>query len=321
MAKTACLPSVVAGTGHLATTGPTCLGGGAGRSAERRFAVVFCAMSTAGHSQPRRHPAGSVATGVVSLLMDLGHADEVRRLGEEGDWGCASAWASAAVERGEFDEALAMLTPFADTGWWPSVVARDRVVADAAESLESPESTETSELTEPAETIAPAPSPDTDDSAAVLARAGRVTEAVDFLHAAALREGGFPHQALPALVGMTAEYAEYGLHERVLAIIDDVASKTDGMTVGLLERRAAVLALRGDTEQAFAELSEADGDAPWLTELQLARILAGVGLYEEVVTRLAAFDDSCFLLAKASALLRLGRVAEAIEVGRGPRLS
>lgn len=258
-------------------------------------------MSTAGHAQPRRHPEGSVVTGVVSLLMDLGHSDEVRRLGEEGDWGCASAWASAAVERGEYDEALAMLTPFADTGWWPAVVARDRVVADSQDPARR------------TETIAPEPLPDADDHAVTLARAGRVAEAVEILHAAAVREGGFPYEALPALVGMTAEY---GLHEQVLAIIDDVAAQTGEMTIGLLECRAAVLALRGDTDQAFSELSEATEEAPWVIEIVLARVLARVGLHEEVVARLAGSDDSRFLPEYASALIRLGRVAEAIEFGR-----
>lgn len=63
--------------------------------------------------------------------MEHGHGDEVRRLGAEGDWGCALAWASAAAERGDIDAALALLEPFAATGWWPAAVAHNRVATDA----------------------------------------------------------------------------------------------------------------------------------------------------------------------------------------------
>jgi predicted negative regulator of RcsB-dependent stress response len=252
-----------------------------------------------------------VATDIVTLLMDLGHSDTVRQLGAEGDWGCASAWASAAAERGETDEALAMLAPFAETGWWPAVVARDRVIADAQEPVP--------------EAIVPAPDVDripeahdvheTDEVVATLIAQGRVAEAVEILHAAAVREGGLPYLALPVLIAMTAEHA---LHDRVLAIIDDVADRNeDGVTVALRERRAAVLALRGDTDQAVAELSAADDEPLWLTELRMARILVGVGLLEEAASRLAGSDDPRFMIERASVLVRLGRVDEAIEVARG----
>ncbi|NUR62780.1 MAG: hypothetical protein HOV87_29610 [Catenulispora sp.] len=88
-------------------------------------------MTIAEAAQPRRHPEGSIAQGVISALIEHGHGDEVRRLGAEGDWGCASVWASAAAERGDIDAALALLEPFAATGWWPAVVARNQVAADA----------------------------------------------------------------------------------------------------------------------------------------------------------------------------------------------
>ena len=248
-------------------------------------------------------------TEIVRLLMDLGYSDEVRCLGDEGDWGAASAWASAAAERGEFDEALAMLTPFADTGWFPAVVARNRVIADAEEPPEA---------RVPASSPGPISEPG-HDRVAPLLREGRVAEAVEMLHAEALVEGAYPCLALPTLVGMTAEY---GLHDRVLAVIDEIAGQGDGMTIDLLERRAAVLALRGDTDQAFSELSEwDDGGVPWLTELLLARILAGVGLYEVAATRLSVIDDARCLIEQASMLVRLGRVAEAIEVARAHRLT
>lgn len=58
-----------------------------------------------------------------------------------------------------------------------------------------------------------------------------------------------------------------------------------------------------------------------LTELQLAQNLAGVGLCEEAAGRLSAIDDARCLIEQASTLVRLGRVAEAIEVARARRLT
>lgn len=73
---------------------------------------------------------GWIAPWNVSLLIEHGHADEVRRLAGAGDWYCARAWSTALIEQGQRDAALDVLGPFADTGWW----CANQVVADLLES-------------------------------------------------------------------------------------------------------------------------------------------------------------------------------------------
>ena len=310
--------------------------------------------------------------------MEHCYYDEVYRLGAEGDWGCASAWASAAAERGDVDAALALLEPFAATGWWPAVVARDRVAAGDGRDPELQDDDSQAQLRyflvgawsgeldatadtrldllitrlidegraaevrkllgEPGSqhiasryaahlehhgdraaaldvlaTYATSPAPRLlDEYAAMLTRAGRIEEAVTLLHAAALDEGAHPYLALPTLVRMTADRS---LTDRVLAIIEEVADRNDGMSLALQEQRAGVLALRGDVDQALAELTDPD-EAPWLTQLQLARILAKLDQLDEAIAVLSTVDDPGAAIERAILLVRQGRVAEAITVGR-----
>ena len=344
---------------------------------------------------------------VVSTLMECGYGDEVRRLGEEGDWGCASVWAAASADRGDVDAALAMLDPFADTGWWPAVVARNRLVADAeahaaasAASAASP-AADVRSLSGPADAerepgrwqddpeeelrfhLAGGWSWGLDDVAAarldrllarliaegreadirnlltepgslfiasryashleqrgdraaaldvlavyaatparlllpeytaMLTRAGRVEEAVDLLCAAAFDEAE-PVTALPTLVRMTADH---DVADRVLALIEEVANRQEGMTFPLREQRAGVLALRNETDAAIAELTDPDGPRmpPWWPRLHLAHILTNFGRRDEAIAILATIDDPGATIERATLLVRQGRVAEAITIAR-----
>ena len=78
------------------------------------------------------------------MLIQCGYLDVLRRHGAAGDWNCASAWASAVVERGaaagrdaadadaaDADAALEMLAPFAATGLPAAIAQTARILAAA----------------------------------------------------------------------------------------------------------------------------------------------------------------------------------------------
>lgn len=64
---------------------------------------------------------GWIAPHNVEVLIEHGHEREVERLAAEGDWYCARAIAARRVEQDRHEDALCLLTPFADTGWWHAV--------------------------------------------------------------------------------------------------------------------------------------------------------------------------------------------------------
>ncbi|WP_222106206.1 tetratricopeptide repeat protein [Catellatospora sichuanensis] len=62
-----------------------------------------------------------IPASVVSLLIEHGHLDEVRRLAGRGEWWCARALAQSLVDQDRVDAAVDLLRPFIDTGWWEAV--------------------------------------------------------------------------------------------------------------------------------------------------------------------------------------------------------
>ncbi|MGW8701977.1 hypothetical protein ACWGOK_34515 [Streptomyces eurythermus] len=66
---------------------------------------------------------GWIPPTVAALLHEHGHHDILRHAAAHGDWFCARRLAEAAAESGPDGRAaaLALLEPFAATGWWPAV--------------------------------------------------------------------------------------------------------------------------------------------------------------------------------------------------------
>ncbi|MCX4633073.1 tetratricopeptide repeat protein [Streptomyces sp. NBC_01443] len=66
---------------------------------------------------------GWIPPTVAALLHEHGHHDVLRQAASRGDWFCAHQLAEAASESGPGGRAaaLALLQPFATTGWWPAV--------------------------------------------------------------------------------------------------------------------------------------------------------------------------------------------------------
>ncbi|MCX4546934.1 hypothetical protein [Streptomyces sp. NBC_01565] len=73
----------------------------------------------------RRHRTydGWIPPTVAALLHEYGHHDVLRQAANHGDWFCAHRLAEAAAASGPEGRttALALLRPFAATGWWPAV--------------------------------------------------------------------------------------------------------------------------------------------------------------------------------------------------------
>ncbi|MEZ0115323.1 thioredoxin-like negative regulator of GroEL [Catenulispora sp. EB89] len=412
--------------------------------------------------------AGGIPPALVTLLIRLGHTDVVLRHAAAGDWNCASAWAAAAVERGEADAAVEMLLPFADAGVWSvtdltartlaaagrvdEALALARALPDdpekaailehtalklqadllvahgrrheafelllpyaghwkltaawitAAEGLgrdaevaerliataAGPSGAKTEDLAEalirsgraaeaekalrrrvmindlvytgplrklvdllvvqgrenavreliagPAgrwaavrfaeilenrgdrdaalATLAPFGTVDHDRQLAygeMLLRAGRLEEATEVL--AALDSGPVPGLGLHALC---RALAKHGRHTEALALIDDVADRAGGMTMGLLTLRATALADRDGVDQAIAELRAhpgGDGDAT-AAAFHSALLLSRARRWEDAVGVLAPLSGRLrwASLKCAEALLRLGRIEEGIEL-------
>ncbi|MGP3931322.1 tetratricopeptide repeat protein [Nonomuraea sp. KM88] len=68
-------------------------------------------------AQQFRTGDGLIPPRLVSLMIDHGHVEKVRRQAGE-DWNCAKGWARMLIEQGQRDAALQVLAPFVDTGWW-----------------------------------------------------------------------------------------------------------------------------------------------------------------------------------------------------------
>ncbi|WP_327187389.1 hypothetical protein [Streptomyces sp. NBC_01334] len=71
----------------------------------------------------RRTYAGWIPPTVAALLHEHGHHDVLRQAATHDDWFCARRLAETASASGPEGQAtaLALLEPFAATGWWPAV--------------------------------------------------------------------------------------------------------------------------------------------------------------------------------------------------------
>ncbi|MFJ3876818.1 tetratricopeptide repeat protein [Streptomyces sp. NPDC090077] len=74
--------------------------------------------------------SGFVPPPVVSRLLELGQEAEVELQAGRGEWFCALEWARLVGGRGRQDEALEVLAPYVDTGWWTAVEAQVLLLED-----------------------------------------------------------------------------------------------------------------------------------------------------------------------------------------------
>lgn len=80
---------------------------------------------------------GWVDPTVVTLLIERGHEDLLRREAARGDWFCALGLARELDSRGERDAVLELLAPYAETGWTGAVEATAQFLAGWGRSGEA----------------------------------------------------------------------------------------------------------------------------------------------------------------------------------------
>ncbi len=81
-------------------------------------------MDAADLDRQARTLSGCIPPDLVAQLLERGHEREVASQAGQGEWFCARAWARLLGERGQRDNALAVLAPYVATGWWPAARAQ-----------------------------------------------------------------------------------------------------------------------------------------------------------------------------------------------------
>ncbi|WP_067832626.1 tetratricopeptide repeat protein [Actinomadura kijaniata] len=286
--------------------------------------------------------SGWVPPWVVTLLVEHGHLDEVRRQAQRGDWYCAHHVALDLIERGERDAALDVLTPFVDTGWWEAVGTVAAFLhewgrTDEAIALVRPQ-------VEAGERLA------VERLARLLASQGRTDEVIallgpqveDWFLAKALVEltdgQGCDEQVmslLPAvsrddhrckpsnLVGLKAQMLErQGRLDEAVAFLYTHYPRGDVIHTNDLEQLAGLLARLGRERELRDLMATPGGEyaADHLADMRerLGRVDGAAQVYRPFVTD----GSSNAAMSLAELLIRHGRVDEAIEtlravVGRG----
>lgn len=235
-----------------------------------------------------RRDDGWIAPHHVDVLIEHGHLRAVARLAAEGDFHCARAIAARHVDQGRAERALALLTPYADTGWWPAVEAIAGVLCSCGRDAEAI------------------------DLALEYARAGN-RQAVNFA-AALLARGGRADEALALLVPLAAD----GFHARALVEVSAGLDRDQEVIDALAEYAAAAAALEqwqaadllatvleraGRIDEAVAALRR-NLVGPSLTCVNvvehLADLLARHGRHEELRTLIDGHggDEAAYRLAR-----------------------
>ncbi|WP_051450570.1 tetratricopeptide repeat protein [Actinospica robiniae] len=277
---------------------------------------------------------GWLAPHHVDVLIEHGHVREVERLAEEGDFYCARAIAARHAEQGRHDDALALLTPFADTGWWHAVQSLAGVLVSCGRADEAIDLA--IEHAEAGERSA------VNYAAALLSRDGRVDEAfamlrprvADSFHARALvdiSDGlGRDEEVIDALDEYAAAAAALErwqaidllatVLERTGRVDDAVATlqrnvRVQSMTcVNLVEHLADLLARHNRHEELRALIDGHGGDQ---AAFRLARHLEHGGDVDGAVAVLAplvATGRPHPAIVLAGLLVRTGQADEALQV-------
>lgn len=238
----------------------------------------FATMDAADLDHRHRTYDGWIPPTVVALLHELGHQGILRDAAARGDWFCAQRLAEAAFEQGPEEQAaaLAMLQPFAATGWWPAVRAVAGLLADRGRADEAIAVLRPLADTGCREAVR--------DLAGLLARQGNIDQVVALLG---------PRTADALLAGELVELvAGHGRDAEIAALIPalgvgpttpfDTGGSDAWNTVSL---HATLLERQGRVDEAAALLSrhvQVDGVVYADHAEQLARLLARHGREAEL---------------------------------------
>ncbi|GHF71705.1 hypothetical protein GCM10010218_61160 [Streptomyces mashuensis] len=249
----------------------------------------------------------------MGLLLERGHLELViRAAAERGEWFCAKGAVEELCRAGEFGRALKVMEPFVATGWRTALSAKADILLRAGRPREA------LDLVRP-DDAGGASKAECHDLAALLARAGRVDEAVGLL---------VPHidgwWTLSVLVQITEGRDR---DERVLELIAPHAdsarharaeNRWDHPFHNAQELQAQVLERAGRADEAIRVLGQDIAGHRYLTQNTLtayARLLARHGRLDDL-RELAGQNAHTVLDVYADALRDHGRGEEAEAVMR-----
>ncbi|MGW2540368.1 hypothetical protein ACWC5I_05705 [Kitasatospora sp. NPDC001574] len=94
-------------------------------------------MDAADLERQARTRSGCIPPELVDQLLEDGHEQEVASQAGRGEWFCARAWTRVLGERGQRDDALAVLAPYVATGWWPAARAQAELLEGGGRASEA----------------------------------------------------------------------------------------------------------------------------------------------------------------------------------------
>ncbi|WP_327236732.1 hypothetical protein OG349_25105 [Streptomyces sp. NBC_01317] len=242
----------------------------------------------------------------VGLLLEHGHLDLAAQVAvERGEWFCAEGAVETLCRAGEFGRALAVMEPFAATGWRTALRAKARILLRSGRTEDALDLVRPDEAGPASEAEAEA---ECRDFAEMLAEAGRVDEAIDLL--IPYLDGTSCPSVLPVLSVLVEITAGYDRDQRVLELIAPHDAR---------ESQAQVLERAGRADDAIRVLGQDITGRRSLTQNTLtayAELLARHGRLEELRDLATGQDAHAVLDIYADALRRHGRAEEAEAVMR-----
>ncbi|MFF3018250.1 tetratricopeptide repeat protein [Streptomyces sp. NPDC057939] len=257
---------------------------------------------------------GGLAPRRVDLLLEHGHLELViQAAAERGEWSCAEGAVEELCRAGEFGRALEVMEPFVATGWPTALWAKADIMLRSGRPQEALELVRTDATGETSKSKC-------HDFAGLLAKAGRIDEAVDLL--APNIDGWW---TLSVLVEITEGQNR---DERVLELIAPHAdsarhargeSRWNHPFSNAQELQAQVLERAGRTDEAIRILGQDIAADQYLTQNTLtayARLLARHGRLDELRELATGQNTHTVLDIYAGALRDHGRAEEAETVMR-----